>query len=166
MTQVAASWLSEWEKLCWIGSVPVYIPPHFSQPPLRLSQRDFNVEAWEAGPPPSASVHDVWPPTYHAPVHLMPSSPFICQGEKDWHTYALLPIIGLGSVGIFELASFKKAEKKMSLCRINLFLYFVFVIFCFTQNNEKRGQIKCGGDVPDHHGIRCCCISICSPLVS
>lgn len=23
------------------------------------------------------------PPTYHAPVHPMPSSPFICRGEKD-----------------------------------------------------------------------------------
>lgn len=25
----------------------------------RLSQRDFNVEAWETGPPPSSSVHYV-----------------------------------------------------------------------------------------------------------
>lgn len=33
----------------------------------KLSQRDLSVEAWETRPPPSSSVHYVWPPTYHAP---------------------------------------------------------------------------------------------------
>lgn len=38
----------------------------------------------------------------------------------------------------------------MSLCRINLFV--VFILFFLSQKNQqttkKRGQIKCGGNVP------------------
>lgn len=48
--------------------------------------------------------------------------------------------IGLGSFGIYELASFKRAEKKkMSLCRINLFVVFIlFFLSQKTTNNEKK----------------------------
>lgn len=58
--------------------------------------------------------------------------------------------IGLGSFGIYGLASFKRAAKKKCLCRINLFcLYFVFFLSQKKQQTiKKREQIKCGGDVP------------------
>lgn len=57
----------------------------------------------------------------------------------------------------------------MSLCRINLFDVFILSLLFFLSQKttmKKRGQIKCGGDVPDHHGIGCCTISICPLLVS
>lgn len=49
--------------------------------------------------------------------------------------------IGLSSFGIYELASFKKAEEKMSFCRINLFVIFILSFLSQkTTKNEKTAN--------------------------
>lgn len=145
MTQVVASWLPEWEKLCWIGSILVYILSSFpclsSQPPLSLRDCRKETSMSRCGrqghlPPRLFTMYDlqhIMPPT-----HLMPSSPLISQGEKDWYTYALLPVshIGLGLFGIYELASFKRAEKKCLFVGLTFVLSLFCFCFSFTKNNK------------------------------
>lgn len=149
MTQVAASWMPGWEKLCWIDDVLVYILASFpSKPPLRLRDyhRDTSVQRHgrpgHLPPPPVLTMYD------HQHIKTRhPPSPFICQGEKDWHSYALLPLIGLGSFGIYELASSKRAEGGKKNVFVGLtFLMSLFCLcyfFSFTKdNNEKKKQGK------------------------
>lgn len=92
----------EWEKLCRIGNVLVYIPPPLLLPTSFLRLRDLDVEARETGParqPPSSSVHYVRPPTYHAPSPRHPAPPFY-QSRRERLTHVCIAssvtTIGLG----------------------------------------------------------------------
>lgn len=167
MTQVAASWPPEWEKPCWIGSILVYILCFYFPRPLILLPTSFfwNCETvakrlWCRGvgdwaspprlPPRLFTMYDlqhIMPPT--------PSSPFY-QSRREGLTHVCIAssvtTIGLGSFVIYELASFKRAEKKKCLFVGLTFFFVIFILFfSFTkkrQTMKKREQIKCGGDVP------------------
>lgn len=71
----------------------------------RLSQRDFIVEVWETRPPPSSSVHYVWPPTYHPPRTC--PCPHLSVKERKTDNVCIASSVtttGLCSFGIYELA--------------------------------------------------------------
>lgn len=76
--------------------------------------------------------HYVQPPTYH------PHPPVISHAEKDWHVYAPLPVSQLSDFGIYELASFKKAEKKC----LFVGLTFLLSLFYFFLSQKKKNYIK------------------------
>lgn len=152
MTQVAASWLLEWGKLCWIGSVLVYILASFSlcfssQPPLRLRDCRKETSMSRRGrqghlPPRLFTMYDqhIMTPYTWCPF------PHLSVKERKTDTYALLPVIGLGSFGIYELASFKRAEKKKCLFVGLTFLMSLFCLCYFffhkKQQWKKEGKLN------------------------
>lgn len=176
MTQVAASWLLEWDKFCCIGSILVYILASFSpcfssQPPLRLRDCRRETSVSRHGrqghlPPRLFTRYDlqhIMPPDTHDAL-VPPSSPFY-QSRRERLTRVCIASsvtnIGLSSFGIYELASFKSTKEKMSLCRINPFVV-IFCLFClffsFTKNNKwkKESKLNVVEMFQNHPGIRCC----------
>lgn len=111
---------------------------------------------------PPSSLFTIFDLLHITPLYTQCSPPPLYLSRRERLTYALLPVIALGSFGIYELALLRELRKKIFLCRINLLLSFSFL----KKNSGKIGQIKCGGAIIDHHGIGCCSMSICSSLGS
>lgn len=147
MTQTAASWRAGMRKAVLDRQRPslhpcfpplLLLPTSFET--MRLSQRDFKVEALERGPLHPSLLFTMYDLQHIMPQHTRHPRPPVHQSRRERLTHVCIAssvtTIGLGSFGIYGLASFKRAAKKLSLCRINLFLsLFCFFLSQKTTNN-------------------------------